>query len=79
MVDFSEAQIIEPFHRELRKAIVETCDMHIKGLVAGVAKDYADYKEQVGYITALTQVLEMCADIEKERYRSRSFSDKTVD
>ena len=40
-------------------------------LAQGSAADYAGYKHQIGYLQALSDVLEKCKEIERDRYGRR--------
>lgn len=41
----------------LRKKILEELDNRIDGVIGGVPKDFSEYREKVGYMRALKDVL----------------------
>ena len=54
------------FHTLLRHRIEEEIRKCSDQAMAGGAIDYATYREQVGYIRGLRDVLTLCEDIERE-------------
>ena len=63
--------VIDRFHRAIHGTVAEDIDKRMTSLAAGSAGSFEDYKYQVGYIDALTRVLDVCREIEKEFYGSR--------
>jgi hypothetical protein len=51
---------------KLREIVAAERDEMVAGLTDGGPQDYAAYREQVGYIRALDQFTEWCAQAEKE-------------
>ena len=64
-------QIIDPFHLQLHRALVEEIDTRGKSLIAGAATSFDDYRFRCGYIEALVSVLARCEEMERERYGAR--------
>lgn len=54
------------FHRALREKVEEAYSERQKSLSDGAALDYAAYKEQVGYLRGLADVLTLADEIENE-------------
>lgn len=79
----SEQEIIDPFYRELYKRLNEMIQDRMYSLATGSAfcipedaKTVAEkYAEQTATITAYVQVLDLCKDIEKDRYQLQKMSD----
>lgn len=53
------------FHRRLREKLTEHMNNEIERMVSGDYKDYAVYREQVGYLRALQTVLDLAEEIEQ--------------
>lgn len=62
------AYIVDPFHKALYERIVTALDTRIVQVANGAARTYDEYKQHVGYISAMNDVLVMSRDIERERY-----------
>ncbi len=60
--------IQDGFHRALYQVIAAEIDNRMSSLARGSAISYDDYQSQVGYLSALNDVLSRCEEIEKERY-----------
>ena len=60
--------IQDGFHRALYQIITAQIDNRMTSLARGSAVSFDDYQSQVGYLSALNDVLARCEDIEKERY-----------
>lgn len=54
------------FHRQLRLKISEVLDTSLAHLASGVCKDYAGYREEVGYLRGLNDALKFAEDLERE-------------
>jgi len=54
------------FHTLLKKKIENAMQTRVGALVTGVPEDYAAYKFEVGYMTALNDVLELCQETDRE-------------
>ena len=54
------------FHSILEARIKEAVENRVLSIASGAAVDYAHYKEHVGYIRGLQDVLKFCDDIEAE-------------
>lgn len=54
------------FQNLLEERIRVELESKAASLASGTAKDYAEYKEWVGYRRGLTTCLELCAAIERE-------------
>jgi hypothetical protein len=65
------SSIIDPFHRSLHIVVAEKIDTRMRLLAAGKSLDFADYKQQVGYLEALNDVLDICQELEHERYGAK--------
>jgi hypothetical protein len=61
-------RIIDPFFRSLAKVVHEKLEHRITELLHGGALDFAGYKEQIGYIRALQEVLQWGEDLERDQY-----------
>ena len=70
------SSIIDPFHRVLHIRIAEGIDTKMKMLAAGKAQDFADYKHQTGYLEALNDVLDICVELEQDRYGPKPVSSR---
>lgn len=66
------SHLIDPFHREVYKALWEEIQSRSEGIVLGKVNNYEDYKEKVGYIKALNDSLERCHEIEIGMYGSKT-------
>lgn len=56
------------FHRTLAERLSLDVSNRMTTLCSGGAADYPSYRYQVGMIEALTSVLSLCADIERDMY-----------
>ena len=63
--------VIDRFHRAIHGTVADEVDKRMTALASGSAASFDEYRYQVGYIDALTRVLGVCHDIEKEFYGSR--------
>jgi len=63
--------LIDPFAVELYRFLIETIDSRAASLIGGGATDYASYKQQTGYIEALTDIMGHIEQMEKDRYGPR--------
>ena len=70
------SSIIDPFHRSLHIVIAEKIDTRMRLLAAGKSQDFADYKHQTGYLEALNDVLDICVELEQDRYGSKPVSSR---
>jgi hypothetical protein len=61
-------EIIDPFYRSLYNELIPQINNKAAELCAGRAIDYATYREEVGYIRALNDVLDKCAELERTKY-----------
>ena len=64
-------QIIDPFHRVLSARLSMDLADRVTSLAKGAVPNYEEYKAQVGYITALNDVLDLCEAIERDQYGAR--------
>ena len=53
------------FHRRLREKLAETIANETDRITSGEYRDYAVYREQVGYLRALKTVLDLAEEIER--------------
>lgn len=60
--------IVDPFHRRLHNLIAEKYNTRQEQLVSGIAATIQDYKEQVGYLQALRDLLDWADEIEDDMY-----------
>jgi hypothetical protein len=60
--------INDAFHRALYRVLTEKIDARMVLLAKGSASSHDDYRQQVGYLEALNDVLGYCEEIEKARY-----------
>lgn len=69
-------ELIDPFHRALYGRLKQKLEACIEGLASGSAASALDdpatvaekYAAQVAYIKALNDVLEVCEELERDRY-----------
>ena len=54
------------FSARLKAKIAETMESRSTSIATGACGDYAAYREQVGYIRGLLDVVELCREIEKD-------------
>ena len=54
------------FHKKLLSKIEDQIKVRSEILMTGGAADYAFYREAVGYIQGLVDVIKLCDDIEQE-------------
>lgn len=54
------------FYGRLKTAIEQQIEAYKDGLAAGTPKDMAEYREHVGYIRAMREVLDVAKGINKE-------------
>lgn len=72
--------LIDPFHRTLYAKLIEQLERRTAELATGSAATILGdtqtvaekYAAQVGYIKALHDVLEVCEELERERYGQRT-------
>ena len=64
-------QILDPFHRALHAKLSQDLANRVTGLANGAVPNYEEYKSQVGYITALNDVLDLCEELERDQYGAR--------
>lgn len=62
------SDIFDLFHRQLDVRVREVMDERMAALAEGGAADYPDYRHRVGYLEALRDVMEICRQLELERY-----------
>jgi hypothetical protein len=62
------SSIIDLFHRVLYIKLMEHIHDNTRYLIEGAAKSYDDYRYKVGYLQGLTHVIELCEEIENDRY-----------
>lgn len=60
--------IADRFHRAIDKVVQEKFRERMDRLSTGSAADYPDYKEQVGYLQAMRDFTQWCAEIEMDLY-----------
>ena len=60
--------IIDRFHRSLYNVIVDKFNDRQEALVNGAAATFDAYKEQVGYLQALRDVIEWADAVEADQY-----------
>lgn len=71
--------LIDPFHKAIHAKLMEERSNRIIGLAAGSAAKITEdtqtvaekYAAQVSYIKALEDVMEICKQLERERYGER--------
>jgi hypothetical protein len=63
--------IIDPAYKALCNELAQDIDNRSISLATGGARDMETYREQVGYIQALTNVINRCAELERVRYGKR--------
>ena len=76
-------ELIDPFHRRLREELVERIATRVNNLAAGSAARAVDsvttvaekYAAQTSYLQALNDVLELCKELDRERYGVSSTED----
>lgn len=54
------------FHRMLRVKLAEVLEARASELTSGLCKDYAAYREEVGYIRGLKDALVYSEEVERE-------------
>ena len=54
------------FHALLKARVLEQISQSSESLCSGAAKDYAIYRDMVGYIRGLNDALKFCDEIEGE-------------
>lgn len=69
-------QIIDPFHRELFTILKQNLSDKVEYIASGKAKTFEEYKEKAGYIRAITEILDKCEEIEKQKYGRPGNQDK---
>jgi hypothetical protein len=72
------SDINDPFHRQLYRIITEKIDDRMSGISSGVCGDYETYRQEVGYLQALGNVLDWCSEIEKARYGDAKKDDEQI-
>ena len=70
--------VIDRFHRAIHGTVADEVDKRMTALASGSAASFDEYRYQVGYLDALTRVLDVCHDIEKEFYGSRPGEGETA-
>lgn len=71
--------LIDPFHRSLHARLTEEINKRVTALAQGSAAKTLDsgstvaenYAAQTSYIQALVSVLDVCEELEQERYGAR--------
>ena len=64
--------IIDPFHKAVHRVIYDEIQNRVEGVATGQVNNFEDYKEKVGYIRALSDVIERCKEIEVGMYGSKA-------
>lgn len=54
------------FHLLLEERVKETLDANTMAIVGGQPKDYATYREAVGYLRGLVDALTLCDQLEED-------------
>lgn len=62
------SQMMDPFHRDLHKAIQEKVEVVEGYILDGHCHQETEYAAKTSYLRALREVLELCEDMEKARY-----------
>ena len=68
--------IIDPFHKSIYEVVANEINKRLYVLGSGSALSYEDYKQQVGYIHALNDMIEWCQKIEIDKYGERKRGDE---
>lgn len=63
--------IIDPAYKVLCNELAQDIDNRTFSLASGGARDMETYREQVGYIQALNDVINKCVELERARYGKR--------
>jgi hypothetical protein len=71
------SDLIDPFHRALYGVLIEKIDARMVELARGGAGNYEEYCEQVGYLRAFNDVLDITRDIATQMYGSRQSQEDT--
>lgn len=61
-------QIVDPFHRDLHAVLSQRLDETARDLCLGAARSFEEYRAKVAYSQALRDVLEICQNLEHQRY-----------
>ena len=70
--------INDPFHRQLYRIITEKMDDRMSSVGSGACASYDSYRQEVGYLQALADVTDWCAEIEKARYGDAKKDDEQI-
>jgi hypothetical protein len=62
------AYIVDPSFRALSENLSPQIERLRDQLASGSAADYPAYRQQVGFISALVRVLEICKELDDERH-----------
>ena len=63
--------IVDPAYKALCIVLAQDIDNRTFSLASGGARDMEAYREQVGYLSALNDVIRKCQELEQERYGKR--------
>lgn len=66
----------DAFHSLLRKRVEEAIGRYIDAVAYGRAASMEEYREHVGYIRAMRDVLEHCTDIEERLHSTNPLKQK---
>jgi hypothetical protein len=67
---------IDPCLKQLYVILMDKIQGRSDLILAGQASDYAEYKKMTGYLEAMRDVIEICKDVEQDRYGLKSTSDR---
>ena len=67
--------ILDPFHRMLYDELVEIITGRHEALANGSAASFEEYRSQVGYLSALKDVMERCREIERRKFGETGHAD----
>ena len=67
--------IIDPFHKMLYDELMVIIEGRYEGLANGSAASFEEYKYQVGYLSALKDVLGRCSEIERRKFGEMGHAD----
>ena len=67
--------ILDPFHKMLHDELIDIIEGRHEALANGSAASFEEYKSQVGYLSALKDVLQRCLEIERRKFGETGHAD----
>lgn len=69
--------IRDAFHASLLRKIEEQISFRRDQICSGAAASFEDYRNRVGYLQAMNDIIEICKDVESRLYNDNPLTGET--